>query len=449
MGYSNNSTHPLAGGATIDFNFQPAHIYKQKKKIDFHSYCGSCSDSTGNLLFYTNGISIQNHQHELMQGGDSLNLSGFWYEFQQDGYPVGAGARIVPAPGKPNQYYLFSMGGRYEASTNQLVLAPLWYSRIDMNQNGGLGRVMEKNVVMLDVPLNEFVFVKHGNGRDWWLLASRLNKNLHYTFLINEDGVNGPFVQEFGPPYTELETPSFCSVSPDGQTYIREDTYKGLNIYDFDRCTGQLSNLRQVPFEAGFACLTTTFSPDGRFLYLNSYEAMLSMDMHAPDPPLTLDTLAYFDGFSTPEPFITVFWTGQAHDDGKLYYATGNGTLALHVIHHPELPGLAADIEQHAIKLPVYNSLTLCRFPNYRLGILTGSACDTIPFTGGNDAFRNTANTAPLPSASTGYKMLSPIRGNGTEPASRVSVFEYDIDRMRRIKREKLPFTEESLPQKH
>jgi len=437
FGYDNTSSHPLFGGGTIDFNFTPPKIFKQKKKIDFGSYCGSCSDSLGYLLFYTNGISIQHRQHNLMENGDSLNLSGFWYEFEKDGYPVAGGARAIPAPGLQNQYYLFSMGGRYEPALVQIVLAPLWYSRIDMNQNNGLGRVVEKNKVLLDVPINEFVIAKHGNGRDWWVLAPHLSKNIFYTFYVGPGGITGPFEQVAGPVYTEKETPSFCNISPNGEIFVRHDSYAGLHIYDFERCTGQLSNLRIVPYQDGFRSTMAAFSPDSRYMYLSSYDALMVLDMQSPDPALTLDTLSYYDGFATPVPFNTGFWIAQLQEDGKIYYATTNGTRALHVIHHPGLPGLSADIEQHGIILPVFNSGTMCRFPNYRLGRLIDAPCDTLGFQGPPPSgFTHTPYITKAIGAKD-YKTLSPLRGNSAPDIRPSDMLEYSIEQARRRKAER------------
>lgn len=435
FGYDSDDIYPIFGGVTVDFNFSPPYMYKEQKKIDFSSYCGACSDSLGNLLFYTNGISIQHRNHNLMQYGDSLNLSYFWYLYQNDSYPVGSGARAIPAPDKPNQYYLFSMGGRDEPSTEQLVLAPLWYSRIDMNQNNGLGRVLQKNKVMLDVPLNEMALVKHGNGRDWWLIVPRLSKNIMYSFLIDPDGVHPPIEQVIGPPYTSLETSSFCTISPDGNTFVRNDTYDGLTFYDIDRCSGLLSNPRLIPFADGYQIISTVFSPNSRYLYLNSIIALMVMDMQAPDPALTLDTVAIYDGFATPLPFSTAFWLPQQHDD-KLYYATFNGTLAWHTIHHPNLPGLAADFEQHSIKLPTYNDGSMCRYPNYRLGKLENSPCDTLNFTGSSEGFKHVPYHKPIDQGQT-YKVLSPLRGNGIPEVRMPSMLEVCMERALRMKEEK------------
>lgn len=437
FGYENDSNHPLFGGGTIDFNFEPPKIYKEKKKVDFGTYCGACSDSLGKLLFYTNGISVQNWTHNLMQWGDSVNLSYFWYDYQKYGFPIGAISPSIPAPGLPNQYYLFSIGGRDQLSTEQIVLAPLWYNRIDMNQNSGLGRVEEKNVVLLDSAQNEMIVVKHGNGRDWWVLTPLLSQPVHYAYLVDSTGINAPLIQVYGPPFNEFEIPSPCSISPNGKIYIRHDSYGGLRIYDFDRCTGQLNNLRIIPYENGFFSIQATFSPDSRFLFINSYEAMMVMDMQAPDPALTLDTLAIYDGFSSPTPpFDTYFWISQMHGN-KLYSATANGTRALHIIHHPDLPGLSADVEQHGITLPVYNSGTMCRFPNYRLGKWEGSPCDTLGFAGQTDEFINVPYSKPESKNDTDYKILSPLRGKGIPSVRPPTPIQWAFERSKQMREER------------
>ena len=61
---------------------------------------------------------------------------------------------------------------------------------------------------------------------------------------------------------------SAAAISPDGSKYVIINL-KNTDIYDFDRCTGMLSNPRTLVFESnaqayGFA----TFSPNSRYLYL-------------------------------------------------------------------------------------------------------------------------------------------------------------------------------------
>ncbi|MEO8069327.1 MAG: T9SS type A sorting domain-containing protein, partial [Flavobacteriales bacterium] len=68
----------------------------------------------------------------------------------------------------------------------------------------------------------------------------------------------------------------------------------------------------------------------------------------------------------------------QLAPDGKIYISTGNGTFKLHVINQPDSLGLACDLVQHGIDLPTYWFNSLPNHPNYHLGALDGSICDSL-----------------------------------------------------------------------
>jgi hypothetical protein len=67
----------------------------------------------------------------------------------------------------------------------------------------------------------------------------------------------------------------------------------------------------------------------------------------------------------------------QIGPDGKIYINTTSTTMALHTIESPDSAGVACNVQQHSILLPKFNA-TLPNFPNYRLGALAGSPCDTL-----------------------------------------------------------------------
>jgi hypothetical protein len=77
-------------------------------------------------------------------------------------------------------------------------------------------------------------------------------------------------------------------------------------------------------------------------------------------------------------PLATLFDIAQLAPDGKIYIGTGNSTDKLHVIHSPDSAGLACNIEQHGIALPRYFSNSLPNHPNYHLGPVDGSVCDSL-----------------------------------------------------------------------
>ncbi|MBK9514254.1 MAG: T9SS type A sorting domain-containing protein [Flavobacteriales bacterium] len=89
--------------------------------------------------------------------------------------------------------------------------------------------------------------------------------------------------------------------------------------------------------------------------------------------------IAEWDTFYSPfPPFATVFDMAQLAPDGKIYISTSNGTLHLHVINNPDAPGLGCNMVQHQLELPRYFSNSLPNHPNYHLGPVDGSICDSL-----------------------------------------------------------------------
>ncbi len=439
FGYSNNSTTARFGGANIDFNYSPPVVYPQKKKIDMGFYCGICSDSTGQLLFYTNGISIRDTTHNIMLHGDTINPGQYWLSSQNLSYPNGPFCFALPAPGVANQYYLFHLATML--ITSGLVSSPFYYTLIDMNGNNGLGAVTKKNQALLSEEYRYScpVAVKHGNGRDWWIISGFVSEPVLYTFLLDPDGVHGPY--ETIMPY-EFPGEAFQSVNamaPDGSTYVHCDGLQGLYIYDFDRCSGTFGDLRVLPFaDPEFFARSTVFAPDSKHLYLSHSPYITVLDLHAADVAATLDTLAYFDGQASPNlPFVTGFFHASRGPDGKIYYATTNSTMAMHVIHSPDLPGLGADVQQHGLDLPKLNSGTMCQFPNYRLGRWAGSPCDTLGFQGPG-GFEHRAYAPPAAQRNPGgYTRLPPIgKPSGKPKLRQPSMAEMALEQLEKQRRE-------------
>lgn len=394
----------------------PPLIYSQKRKTNIDFYCGVCSDSSGVLEFYSNGMAIRDTTHEIMLNGDQLNPGLIWdqwtaaYPFTS--YPNGPFCFALPAPGKTKEYFFFHMG-----TTVNYHSCPFYYTVVDMDGNNGLGEVTQKNQIILsgsDTDERDYiapVAVKHGNGRDWWIIIGELSKPLLYTFLLDPNGVHGPFTTTMAYQFPGAEYQSVNDISPDGQTYIRADGNHGLYIYNFDRCNGTFDNLRVLPFgDETFFGFAAVIAPNSHSLYLSSWETVTTLDLNALNISNSLDTLAYFDGKASPQqPFLTGFFNPNLGPDGKIYYATTNGTLSMHVIHHPDLPGQAADLEQHGLSLPKFNNGTMCLFPNYRLGEWEGSPCDTLNGQKPGDGFTKSDWYPPPYAKPDGYTLLPPL----------------------------------------
>lgn len=412
MGYEFQATDPF-GNMRIDFNFQPPKVFKENLKMNFSECGGSFSDSSGNLLFYTNGIRIYNKARQLMENGDTINPGPLWNNQQENGSVSFYSPIAVYQPGAGRLCYLFHSDIFFGGVLNSAYTKHLYYSIIDLDANNGLGKVVAKNQILMEGEIMWPAAVKHGNGRDWWVMGLQRADTRHYLFLLSPKGITGPYIQDIGPPFVPTEHEGKNLFSPDGNTYLRHDSRSALRLYDFDRCTGQLSNLRIIPYKGQENTFFASFSPDSRFLYLNRPGYVWSLDLLAQDISTSFDTLADWELNYYPNyPWQTAYGFTQLGPDGKIYYSHWSGSSqALNVIHRPNLPGDAADCEEEAFYLPRWSTVTLTQFPNYRLGKWQASPCDTLqaqgPPAGG---FTHTPyQPDKLRTNDQGYAVLAPI----------------------------------------
>lgn len=374
-------------GTLLHFENGYPEFKVENVKHDFGLYCIICSDSTGNLLFHTNGRQIRNRLHNIMEGGDTINPGPVWVDYPND-YPTITSGLAIPAPGLPNHYYIIHTSDDYDPD----ILSPfLYYSLVDMNANSGLGKVIAKNVTIAEGDLPSPVAIKHGNGRDWWLIVGDYVSKSYLIFLIDNENIRLIHEQSIAP--LSFTLPGYCKASPDGTIFVNNDGETGLWIFDFDRCNGLLSHPRVLPDSPPlFWTSTNAFSPDGRFFYAGTHLVVYQLDMQTIDSTyISLDTIARYEyGASPNPPYYTHFLLPELAPDGKIYYTTFNHSRAFHVINRPNLPLLATDMVQRGLILPEHNGDTRCYFPNYRLGKWTGSPCDTLGFaTPPNSSFRD------------------------------------------------------------
>jgi hypothetical protein len=120
-----------------------------------------------------------------------------------------------------------------------------------------------------------------------------------------------------------------------------------------------------------------TLSPSGRFAYYHTLKQIYQYDLEAQDIAGSKTLVATFDGFQSAGN-STDFYKSQLAPDGKIYINSFGPVYYLHVIEHPDSLGLACQVKQHSIELPNYHFAAMPNYPDYRLGALEGSPCDTI-----------------------------------------------------------------------
>jgi len=364
------------GVATIDFYQGYPNIYSSSWDMNFAETFSSISDQDGDLLFYTNGIYIADATNDTMQNGSGLNYGLCNQQNALSGQHIVQGTLILQLPGDTSVYYLL----HETCNKNNPNYDPseLFYSIIDMKLNGGLGAVTSKNNILINDTLKSgnIVACRHGNGSDWWILVHRANSDLYYKLLFTKWGL-----QVIGTQHTGSVTDHYAygqSVfSRDGTKFATSDMGSFLNIFDFDRCTGNLSNFIYVPqadtvhYAGGLS-----FSSNSRFLYYSEGINEYQYDMQATNISASQILLGTYDGFNSP--LYTTFFLSQLASDGKIYINTGGFANVLHVINYPDSIGTACSFVQHGIQLPVWNVYTIPNFPNYRLGAVLEPGCDSL-----------------------------------------------------------------------
>jgi len=382
MAQDRNLNIPGVDGYIMDFNETPVDIYYITTTMNLQRTNASICDTAGNLLFYSNGIFIANAIHEQMENGGGLNPGQYTNDFANIGLPTEQGVLFLPYPESDSLFILLHLAREWSEDVSiSSYIKRFYYSLLNQKLDNNQGAVIQKNKLIIEDTLNigKLCAVKHANGRDWWSIIQERNTNRFYRILINPNGIHLEEPQIIG---DSIRSGAGQVVfSPDGTKFVQFTTVnytlgQFVYIYDFDRCTGLLENPRYLMYNDSAVAAGAAISPNSRYLYLSSFRSIYQYDLWADDIAATKDTVAVYDGFMSP--FATAFYLAQLAPDGKIYINAPNGVDVMHVINNPDLPGDSCDVCQHCVELPTYNAFSMPNFPNYRLGALEGSPCDTL-----------------------------------------------------------------------
>jgi hypothetical protein len=393
-------TDTLVGSVSLNFSHNPVQINVNSDSAGMNASNASICDSSGNLLFYTNGIFIYGADGHTLRGNDTLNL-GYYSScpnYCETGYPFMQSVLILPLPNSNHLYYVFHQ--RSVGDTPPDLPIELYYSIVDMAAENGRGRVVSlRNRVFNEDQLAQgrVNSARHANGRDWWITQWHIDRTQYRRILLDPLGVHDLGWQSGIPSTPELAYWGQSTFSPNGAVYAAISVEESdaaplargrIDVYNFDRCEGTMSR-RAAPFYIGptgigadtFDILVVgcSISPNNRYLYVSTTRRYYQYDLQATDIANSHSLVAEWDGFIDPDfPVATGAWLHQLAPDGKIYISTGNGTHYLHTINAPDSAGIACNVQQHSIRLPAFNFRSLPNHPNYRLGRLVGSSCDTI-----------------------------------------------------------------------
>ena len=367
--------------AAIDFGSGLADTFSLTRQMGFFQANASICDTLGKLLFYTNGIWIANKNHDTLLNSKDFN-PGFWTDFYSPGgMGISQGAVVIPRPDHSQEYYVFAVSGEF-AQFYDKIYAPLHLSlsKVDMTLDGGLGGIPEewKDLHLIDDTLvwGRLTACKHANGRDWGVITHKFHSDLYYKFLITPDTILGPYKQSIGSIIT-MDVVGRGAFSPDGRKFAYVSPNDTLDIFDFDRCSGEFSNPIKIVTPDTFF-ISAVFSPSSRLLYVGSIVQVIQYDMYSSNIVGSATQIAAWDSTLDSGWIPTYFSQSQNAPDGRIYFSTYHGLDSLSYILHPDSLGIACTFLQDEFILPYYN-MSLPNFPNYDLGPTTGDdTCNSV-----------------------------------------------------------------------
>jgi gliding motility-associated-like protein len=227
------------------------------------SYEGSASisDNLGNLLFYTDGITVYNNSNAVIQTG----LMGHWSSAQC--------GIIVPEPGVninsfTNRYYIFSIP---ELGTERAR-----YTIVDVLAGNPVINPGNVNLTLPDHNIAQFTtesisVARHCNGIDFWIITHEIGNNKFKAYQLTNAGILAPVTSTIGPnvPTTSGNINAAChmKISPNNRKLAFCVRKSDVTLFDFNPSNGQITNPLTVTSGPNQNYYGVEFSPNSSILY--------------------------------------------------------------------------------------------------------------------------------------------------------------------------------------
>lgn len=250
-----------ATGTTVTVSQNPA-------SVDASEGTTVVSDTAGNLLFYSNGLTVWNRDHAVMQNGSGLTAAPSATQT----------VAAFPSLSRPGFYFVVSNGGASESGG----VGPLRYSEVDLSLDGGLGAVTAVKNVLLDGGANSategMTAVPNADGTGFWVITATGGGETRNSDIVahefDGDGPTGTIVR------SPMSTPNgnqfgTINLSQDMTKLVQHlGSSSGgagqLRLLELDAATGEVTELVTWASPTGLGgsnAYSADFSPDGRWVY--------------------------------------------------------------------------------------------------------------------------------------------------------------------------------------
>ena len=295
--------------------------------------CATIANSSGDLLFYTDGITVWNKNHGVMSNGTGLF-----------GDPSSTqAATIVPFPGSSSLYYIFTLDAYGENYGFR-------YSIVDMALDSGNGAITSKNVLIYTPSCEKLAIVKHANNTDYWIVTHGWGNDAFYSYLLTSSGLSAtPITTNIGVTVSTSNIDNaigYIRIAPDGSKLALCYYFGTIQLFDFNTNTGVLSNENTLFTGAsGSALYGLEFSPNSEVLYFT--EELMTTKIYQCDLTAGNISSTVTPVYLNSSPLAMALQLGP---NNKIYIAQ-LGSTKLGVINEPELLGTSCDIQMNVVDL--------------------------------------------------------------------------------------------------
>ncbi len=229
---------------------------------------------TGELLFYSDGHDVFNKNNQIMDGGYNLfGTNAFHIN------PADQSSIILPHPNSRTLFYIFYINGSRRSNDYDLIFSNisfnygLRYAIVDISLNGGLGKVIFKNILFSNSPTNALTSTFGNDGNSYWIITG--NNGNFLSYRLDSNGLNTTPVQSPG------VYGNFIKISPNSKKLATRTS--NVLLYDFNNSTGAVTNqLNVVPSnqtshytDSSDSPNSLEFSPDSNIIYFISSQGCL------------------------------------------------------------------------------------------------------------------------------------------------------------------------------
>ncbi len=373
-----NNCQGVYGTAIIKFNDDSIESVRRVEfPVPFGFLSSSISNAQGDLILATS----RNYVFDSL-GNTLLDFRTNDFNNLQLGY-LRHSALFFKLKENTNDYYFINFKVAWiDSAENPLMnnrISRIYCSKIRVDENG-YEVIKVDTLFRSDTILGSGIQAcRHANGRDWWIFSNTFNQKQYLRGLLTPYGLSFDIYDGPGPNVFQNSGQNHFSSDGTKLFHYITTSFRKMQIYDFDRCTGELSNFREMDFSSYIPYPPYDFtpyvlSPDGSKIYMGksnsdytNYET-IQVDIETGQVAVVADSV--FVPLLTPN----LKWVISGYQD---VFSTGIDDIS--AIKNPNNIGTACN----RVILP--NCLTVngaisepIEYANHILGPIDGSSCDTL-----------------------------------------------------------------------